>query len=262
MVGEARPAATTGNREAKRMTGLAAFTVFPAIDLRDGRCVRLRQGDFERQKEYDADPVGRAREWERRGAKAIHVVDLDGAKEGRPVQLGAIRSISSAVNIPVQAGGGARTLEDLRSLRTAGASRVVVGTAAVGDRELRRRALEELGGSLVVAVDARDGVVATHGWRVSSGVGVLDLASELAEDGVSTVLYTDVARDGMGSGAALEGTATVARRIPTIASGGVRGVEDVAALSKMDGVVGVIVGTALYEGRTTLEELQEAADRI
>jgi phosphoribosylformimino-5-aminoimidazole carboxamide ribotide isomerase len=243
------------------MTDLAGFTIFPAIDLRDGRCVRLRQGDFDRQKEYGADPVGRAREWERRGAGAIHVVDLDGAKQGRPVQLDLIRSISSAVSVPVQAGGGVRTLEDLRALRTAGAARVVAGTAAVEDRPFRRRALEELGGSLVVAVDARDGVVTVRGWRESSGVEVLDLAEELAGDGVGSVLYTDVSRDSMDSGAALEGTAAVAHRIPTIASGGVRGAEDVAHLSRLEGVVGVIVGTALYEGRVTLEELLEAVDR-
>lgn len=237
------------------------FTVFPAIDLRGGRCVRLRQGDFDRQKEYDADPVGRALEWERQGAKAIHVVDLDGAKEGRPVQLDVIRSIAYAVNIPVQAGGGVRTLADLRSLRAAGALRVVIGTAAVGDRDLRRRALEELNGSLVVAVDARDSVVATHGWLESSGIAVLDIAAELAADGVGSVLYTDVVRDGMDSGAALEDTAAVACHIPTIASGGVRGAEDVRDFSRTDGVVGVIVGTALYEGRVTLEELLQVADR-
>lgn len=240
------------------MSGFASFTVFPAIDLRDGRCVRLRQGDFGQQKEYDPDPVRRAREWERRGAKAIHVVDLDGAKEGRPVQLDVIRAISSAVDVPVQAGGGVRTLGDLRPLRAAGAARVVMGTAVVKNRELRLRALAELDRSLVVAVDARDGVVATHGWRESSGVGVMDLAEELAEDGVDAVLYTEVARDGMDSGAALEETAAVARRIPTIASGGVRGAEDVTALSGIEGVVGVVVGTALYEGRVTLEELLAA----
>ena len=241
---------------------MMGFTVFPAIDLHGGRCVRLRQGDFARQKEYDADPAGRARDWEHRGAEAIHVVDLDGAKEGRPIQLDVIRTISSAVDIPVQAGGGVRALADLRSLREAGAARVVMGTAAVIDRELRRRVLEELGDALVVAVDARDGIVATHGWLGSSGVGVLDLASELAEDGVGTVLYTDVSRDGMDSGAAVEETAAIARRIPAIASGGVRGAEDVAALSGIRGVAGVIVGTALYEGRVTLEELLEAANRI
>jgi phosphoribosylformimino-5-aminoimidazole carboxamide ribotide isomerase len=235
------------------------FTVFAAIDLRDGRCVRLRRGAFERSKEYDADPVERAREWERRGARALHVVDLDGAREGRPSQLGLVGEIARSVGVPVQVGGGVRTLRDLRSVREAGASRVVIGTAAVEERGLRRRAVEELGADLVVAVDARDGIVATHGWRSSSGVGVLELAEELAADGVSTVLYTDVSRDGMGVGAALEETAAVARIIPTIASGGVRGAQDVVALSKIDAVVGVIVGTALYEGRVTLGELLEAA---
>jgi phosphoribosylformimino-5-aminoimidazole carboxamide ribotide isomerase len=238
---------------------LVAFTVFPAIDLRGGRCVRLKQGDFGRAKEYDADPVERAREWERRGAGAIHVVDLDGAKEGRPVQLGLIGEVARAVSVPLQVGGGIRALEDLRAAREVGASRVVVGTAAVEDRELRLRAVEEIGASLVVAVDARDGVVATHGWLSSSGVGVLELARELADDGVASVLYTDVARDGMDAGAALEETAAVARIIPTIASGGVRGVEDVLALAKIEGIVGAVVGTALYEGRVTLEELLEAA---
>lgn len=237
------------------------FTVYPAIDLRGGKCVRLVQGDFGRSKEYDADPVERAREWERRGAGAIHVVDLDGAKEGRPVQAELIGRISGAVDVPLQVGGGIRTLDDLALLRRSGASRVVVGTAAVGDRELRLRAVEELGPSLVVALDARDGVVATHGWQRSSGIPVLELAEEISEDGVASVLYTDVARDGVGTGAALEDTAALARIIPTIASGGVRDSGDVNALSRLDGVVGVVVGTALYEERVTLEDLLRAANQ-
>jgi phosphoribosylformimino-5-aminoimidazole carboxamide ribotide isomerase len=234
---------------------LSGFTVYPAIDLRGGRCVRLKQGDFGRSKEYDADPVARAREWERQGAAAIHVVDLDGAEEGRPVQLELIREMALAVGVPLQVGGGIRTLEDLRTVRDAGAGRVVMGTAAVGDRDLRLKAIKEVGDSLVVAVDACGGIVATHGWRRSSGVPVLDLSEELAADGVASVLYTDVARDGMDAGAALEGTASIAKIIPTVASGGVRGIEDVAMLSRMPGVAGVVVGTALYEGRVTLGEL-------
>jgi phosphoribosylformimino-5-aminoimidazole carboxamide ribotide isomerase len=217
--------------------------------------VRLKQGDFGRTKEYDADPVERAREWERQGAQAIHVVDLDGAEEGRPVQLELIRRIARAVGVPLQVGGGVRSIEDLRAVRGAGALRVVMGTAAVEDRDLRLRAVEEAGASLVVAVDAREGVVATHGWLRSSGVSILDLSKELAADGVASVLYTDVARDGMNAGAALKETATVAKIIPTVASGGVRGTEDVATLSRTPGVTGVVVGTALYESRVTLEEL-------
>lgn len=222
--------------------------------------MRLKQGDFGRVREYDADPVSRAREWERRGARAVHVVDLDGAEQGRPVQLDLIGEISRSVGAPLQVGGGIRTLEDLRAVRAAGASRVVMGTAAVGDRELRLRAVEEAGASLVVAVDARDGVVATHGWQRTSGVDVLELSEELAADGVACVLYTDVVRDGMDLGAALEKTAEVARVIPTIASGGVRGVEDVVALRKIQGVTGVVVGTALYEGSVALEDLLAAAE--
>ncbi|HEX2098234.1 MAG TPA: 1-(5-phosphoribosyl)-5-[(5-phosphoribosylamino)methylideneamino]imidazole-4-carboxamide isomerase [Rubrobacteraceae bacterium] len=239
---------------------LTGFTVFPAIDLRSGRCVRLKQGDFSRQKEYDANPVRRAREWEHRGARAIHVVDLDGAKEGRPVQLELLRKMAGSVNVPLQVGGGVRTLEDLRTLRRIGAARVVVGTAAVLDQELRLRALEEVGEALVVAVDARNGIVATHGWQEESGRNVLDLARELKSDGVRCVLYTDVSRDGMDAGAALESTAAVARVLPTIASGGVRGTEDVVALSNTFGVAGAVVGTALYEGRVTLEELLETLE--
>jgi phosphoribosylformimino-5-aminoimidazole carboxamide ribotide isomerase len=240
---------------------LSDFTVFPAIDLRGGRCVRLKQGDFGRSKEYDADPVERGRQWERQGAQAIHVVDLDGARTGRPVQLALIRRMAQAVNVPLQVGGGIRALADLRSARKAGAERVVMGTAAVGDRDLRLAAVAEADGSLVVAVDARDGVVATHGWQESSGLPVLDLAEELAWDGVASVLYTDVSRDGMDAGAALAGTAAVAEKIPTIASGGVRGAEDVAALSRIPGVAGVVVGTALYEGKTTLSELIASVQR-
>lgn len=236
------------------------FTVFPAIDLRGGKCVRLVQGDFGRSKEYDADPIARAREWERRGAVAIHVVDLDGAKEGRPVQTDLVGRMARAVGVPLQVGGGIRSIDDLVLLRRAGASRVVVGTAAVEDREMRLRALEEVGPALVVAVDARGGVVATHGWQRSSGVPLLEMAEEISEDGVASVLYTDVDRDGVGSGAALEDTAALARIVPTIASGGVRDAGDVAALSALDGVVGVVVGTALYEGRVSLEELIRTAE--
>jgi phosphoribosylformimino-5-aminoimidazole carboxamide ribotide isomerase len=240
---------------------LTDFTVYPAIDLRGGRCVRLKQGDFGRAKQYDADPVERARVWESQGAQAIHIVDLDGAEEGRPAQLGLIRRIARAVGVPLQVGGGVRSIKDLRAVRDAGAQRVVMGTAAVEDRDLRLRAVQEAGDSLLVAVDARDGVVATHGWRRSSGFSVLVLSKELAADGVASVLYTDVARDGMEAGAALQATAAVAEIIPTVASGGVRGPEDVATLSMTPGVTGVVVGTALYEGKTTLQDLLESVQR-
>jgi phosphoribosylformimino-5-aminoimidazole carboxamide ribotide isomerase len=240
------------------MSREASFTVYPAIDLRGGKCVRLKQGDFGRSKEYDADPVERAREWERQGAPAIHVVDLDGAEMGSPAQLDLIARMADAVSVPLQVGGGIRTCNDLRLVQEAGAQRVVMGTAVVGDRELRLKAVEAAGDSLVVAVDARDGIVATHGWRQSSGISVLDLAEDLVTDGIASVLYTDVARDGMDTGAALEATAAVADLIPTVASGGVRGLEDVVALSRTPGVVGVVVGTALYEGRVTLTQLLTA----
>jgi phosphoribosylformimino-5-aminoimidazole carboxamide ribotide isomerase len=235
-----------------------SFTVYPAIDLRGGRCVRLKQGDFGREKFYDADPVERAREWERQGARAIHVVDLDGAKAGRPVQLALVRDIARAVGVPVQLGGGMRSLEDLRAAVEAGCSRVVVGTAAVESAELRDRAVEELGEAFVVALDARGGIVATHGWQRESGVPALELAAKLAGEGVASVLYTDVIRDGMGEGIS-SSTFEMARTIPTIASGGVRDARDVAALATEPGIVGAVVGTALYEGDVTLAELLSAA---
>jgi phosphoribosylformimino-5-aminoimidazole carboxamide ribotide isomerase len=175
------------------------------------------------------------------------------------VQRERVREMAGSVSVPLQVGGGVRTLEDLRALRKAGAARVVVGTAAVLDRGLRLRMVDEMGEVMVVAVDARDGIVATHGWREASGRKVLDLAWELAEDGVGSVLYTDVARDGMEAGAALESTTAVAKILPTVASGGVRGTEDIAVLSNVPGIVGAVVGTALYEGRVALEELLEVA---
>lgn len=221
--------------------------------------MRLVQGDFDRSREYGADPVAQAREWERQGARAIHVVDLDGAKEGYPAQTGIVREIVRAVGVPVQVGGGVRSVAALEDLLSAGAARVVMGTAAVLDRELRRLAVEVAGESLIVAVDARGGVVSTHGWQSASGVRVLELARELSEDGVAAVLYTDVERDGMGGGAALESTAEVAGVIPTVASGGVGRVEDVSELRRLEGVTGVVVGTALYERRVELTELLEAA---
>ena len=165
------------------------------------------------------------------GAEAIHVVDLDGAEEGRPVQLELIRRIARAVGVPLQVGGGIRSIDDLRAVRSAGARRVVMGTAAVEDRDLRLRAVEEAGDSLLVAVDARDGVIATHGWLKSSGYRFWISRKSWSPRGVASVLYTDVARDGMSAGAALDGTAAVAKIIPTVASGGVRGPEDVATLS-------------------------------
>ncbi len=221
--------------------------------------MRLAQGDFGQVRRYDADPTERAREWQRQGAGAIHVVDLDGAREGYPAQLPLIREMARAVDVPLQVGGGIRSVRDVRAVREAGARRVVLGTAAVEDRELRLRALEELGDALVVAVDTREGIVATHGWQQESGISVLDIATELASDGVCSVLFTDIARDGMGYGAALEETSEVARIIPTIASGGIRDTKDVASLARVPGVVGAVVGTALYEGRVTLGELLKAA---
>ena len=236
-----------------------SLILFPAIDLKGGQVVRLAEGDMARATVYADDPAEQARRFADAGAGHLHVVDLDGAFAGRPENAAAVEAILRAFPGHVQLGGGIRNRETIERWFELGVARVVIGTAAVGDQRLRVRAVDDLGPELVVAVDARDGIVATHGWRSSSGIPVLELAEELAGDGVGTVLYTDVSRDGMDTGVALEQTAAIARVVPTIASGGVRGQEDVVALSKIGGVVGVVVGTALYEGRTTLEELLRAA---
>ena len=240
------------------------FTLFPAIDLRHGRCVRLRQGDPDAETVYSDDPVAVARHWVAQGAAWLHVVNLDGAfagqveaADGLPVNLQRLRDIRQAVDVPIQFGGGLRTLEDIALVLELGATRVVLGTVAVTNPDLVREALARFGAErIVVGLDARDGRVATHGWLEVSDVTVEALGHAMAQAGVRRAVYTDIRRDGMLTGVDAEGAARLAEAtgLRIIASGGVADLEDIRRLLAVAhrGVEGVIVGQALYTGRLDL----------
>src|SRR5581483_6790215 len=230
--------------------------IIPAIDIRGGRCVRLTQGDYSRETVYADDPAEMARHWQELGATRLHVVDLDGAREGRVVNRDAIERVLKAVSIPVQVGGGLRDLADLSFYPGLGADRIVLGTAALEHRLLLLEALALFRGKVVVSLDARNGRVAASGWLRDSSVRATDLARELAEAGVQRFVYTDIARDGMlqGPNLAAVGEMTDALRgrgSAIIASGGVSELEHLRQLSEL-GVEAVIVGKALYTGAIDL----------
>ena len=230
------------------------FEVIPAIDLKDGRCVRLVQGDFQRQTVFGDDPAGVAVGWESAGAERIHVVDLDGARGGKPVQLDAIKAIASAVRIPVQLGGGLRRLEDVEAAFHAGVDRVVLGTAALEDPGFLATALERHGERIAVGIDARDGRVAVRAWQTVADADAYSFAAQLASDGVRTMIYTDIGKDGTLEGpnlAAVQRMITTVPSVHMIASGGVRSIDDLFALRDA-GARGVIVGRALYTGDVDL----------
>ena len=225
--------------------------VIPAIDLRGGRCVRLYQGDYARETVVGDDPVAMARHWQAAGARLLHVVDLDGAREGRPVQLDLVGRICAALAIPVELGGGPRTADDVAAMLAAGASRVILGTVALEQPALVVAMLEQYGPErIVLGLDARDGRVASRGWLETSEVEATVLARRMAAAGVRTVIYTDIGRDGTLSGPSVAVTAALAAAsgLEVIASGGIARREDLAALAVRPGIVGAIVGRALYTG--------------
>lgn len=231
---------------------MASFTPIPAIDIRGGRCVRLVEGDFARETRYADDPAEMARHWAAEGAQRLHVVDLDGARDGARANVAVIRRLLQAVTIPVQVGGGVRTLETAKELLAEGAARVVIGTRAAEDPAAMRTWVEALGAEqVIVGVDARGGRVATHGWQHMTELDVLSFCQVLKECGVERVLYTDVARDGRLSGPDVEGTRAVAGLMKVIGSGGVSTVEHLQQLAEA-GAEAAIIGTALYEGRLKL----------
>jgi phosphoribosylformimino-5-aminoimidazole carboxamide ribotide isomerase len=239
------------------------FEVIPAIDLQDGRCVRLIQGDFDRSTVFGDDPTAVARRWAEEGAARIHVVDLDGAKHGRPVQLELIGSIVRAVDLPIQLGGGLRDRAAVEAALGAGVDRVVLGTAALADRAFLAACLERFGARVAVGIDARDGRVALRGWVDVSETEAVDFARDVAAGGVSTIVYTDIARDGMLAGPNLPAVGRMVAAVPgvgVIASGGVGQLEDVVALSRA-GARGAIVGKALYTGAVGLPAAIEAVRR-
>jgi phosphoribosylformimino-5-aminoimidazole carboxamide ribotide isomerase len=235
---------------------MAALTIFPAIDLKGGQVVRLAEGDMNRATVYGDDPAGQALVFAAAGAEYLHLVDLDGAFAGESVNGAAVARVLQQFPGKVQLGGGIRTRESIERWLDLGVARVVIGTAALENPDLVREAAREHPGRIVVAVDARDGMVATHGWADVSDVRVVDLARRFEDAGVAALLFTDVGRDGLLKGCNVEATVALARdvAIPVIASGGVSGLADIQALAShvIEGVEGVITGRALYDGRLDL----------
>ncbi len=237
--------------------------MIPAIDLRGGRVVRLLQGDFARETAYADDPVAVAREWDRQGAEWIHVVDLDGAKDGAPRHLEVVRQMGSATRAHIQVGGGLRTMEDVARAFERGVARVVLGTAAIKEPQFLEEVTARHPGRVALGIDSRQGLVAIAGWQEGTNVQAGELARRFAHLPLAAVIHTDIGRDGMLAGPDTEGLVELAQAcgLPVIASGGVSCLADIQGLGALgdQGVVGVIVGKALYEGAFTLEEALKVA---
>lgn len=233
--------------------------VIPAIDLRGGKCVRLYMGDYDKETVYSDDPVEVARRWHKLGAKRMHVVDLDGARLGKPANLDVIGAIVKAVNIPVQVGGGIRTIATAESLLQLGVARVIFGTVAIENPELVAEACRKLGEAVVVSIDARDGMVAVRGWETGSKVLVADLVKKMAKAGVKRFVYTDIGRDGTLTEPNFEAVADLLKKttLPIIVSGGVSSVEHIKRIKAL-GAEGAIVGKALYTGDLDLSKAIKA----
>ena len=237
--------------------------VIPAIDLRGGRCVRLYQGDYAQETVFSDDPAQVARRWQDRGAPRIHVVDLDGARSGQQANRDAIASIAAAVRIPLQVGGGVRTIEDAEALTALGVQRFVLGTAAVRDPDLVARLCQQFGGQrIVVAVDARNGQVAIEGWLENTAVTATDLVRDMTALGVPRFLYTDISRDGTLSQPNFDSLTQMLNNTPSaiLASGGISRLEHLSRLSQL-GAEGAILGRALYTGDIDLHQAIEASQR-
>jgi len=232
--------------------------IFPAIDIRNGKCVRLTKGDFNQETIFADQPEAMAKQWADKGAEFLHVVDLDGALAGKTMNAVAIEAILQAVNIPIQLGGGIRTLENIEMLLDMGIARVILGSIAVRNPELVKAACAKFGSKIVVGIDAKAGIVAVDGWGVSGNVEADKLAVEMAQVGVERIIYTDISRDGTLSGVNVEATAKLAKAsgIKVIASGGVSSMEDICKVKAAgkDGVEGVIVGKAIYTNSLVLED--------
>ncbi|NTZ20508.1 1-(5-phosphoribosyl)-5-[(5-phosphoribosylamino)methylideneamino]imidazole-4-carboxamide isomerase [Paenibacillus sp. JMULE4] len=239
---------------------MSSFVIYPAIDIRGGKCVRLIQGDYNQETVYNENPLEVAKAWESQGAKWIHLVDLDGAKAGYPVNDKLIGEIAKSVQVPVQLGGGLRTEKDVDHVLSLGVSRVILGTAAIENRDFVNRVLAKHGEKVAIGLDARDGYVATRGWLETSAVKADELAVELAREGARTFIFTDISRDGMMSGPNVEAIVHLAKVSgqTVIASGGVSQYDDLKRLVQYasEGVGGAIVGKALYTGSIKLEEAQ------
>lgn len=243
--------------------------IIPAIDLKDGKCVRLRQGRFDETTVFSEDPVEMAGQWRERGAKRLHMVDLDGAVAGSPRNAGIVEAIvRNYPDLPVQIGGGIRNLDTAESYIEAGVRYVIIGTQAVREPEFVPAACERFPGQVIVGIDAKDGMVATQGWLEVSEISAVSLTGRFADCGASAIVYTDISRDGMMQGVNVEATADLAAQsaIPVIASGGVTDLDDIVRLKQAAadcggaGIIGVIAGRALYEGTLDLGQAQAAAE--
>lgn len=226
--------------------------IYPAIDLKDGKCVRLHKGEMNAATVYNENPAAQAADWAKAGFSWLHVVDLNGAIDGKPVNINAVRGIIGACDLPVQLGGGIRSLKQIEDWLAEGVSRVILGTVAVKNPDLVRQACGLFPDQIVVGIDARGSRVAVEGWVEESDMEVADLAAMFEDAGVASIIYTDINRDGTGEGLNMDSTIALARStsIPVIASGGVASVADVRAVrdASRHGVTGVIIGTALYDG--------------
>jgi len=232
--------------------------IIPAIDLLGGACVRLHQGDYDQVTRFSDNPVAQAMSWQEQGASRLHLVDLDGAKRGEPVNDDSVKAITEALSIPVQLGGGVRSIERAEALLACGLDRVILGTAAIENPEIVKDLASRHPGRVVVGIDARQGKVATRGWIENSDVDATALAMDLSQTGIAAIISTDIATDGTLEGPNLEAlrAMALASKVPVIASGGVGCMADLLALLALEpiGISGVIVGRALYDGRVDLEE--------
>lgn len=234
--------------------------IWPAIDLRGGKCVRLKQGDYGRETVFGEDPAAMAQHWCQQGARRIHLVDLDGARDGRPGNLESVRAILAAAKVPCELGGGIRNEETIEELLDLGLTRLVVGTLALKEPDWFRQMCMRFPGRLVLGIDARGGRVATDGWLQTSDVPAVDMARQFAESPLAAIVYTDIATDGMLTGPNVAAMAEMqaAVSVPVVASGGVSRRDDVVRLAEA-GLAGCIIGRALYEGTLTLPEALAAA---
>jgi len=232
---------------------MEAVILFPAIDLKNGQCVRLEQGDMARATVFDLDPAAQAASFAAQGFEYLHVVDLDGAFAGKPMNAHAVEAMLGAVTMPVQLGGGIRDLKTVEAWLAKGVARVIIGTAAVRDPDLVKNSAKRFPGRVAVGLDARDGKVAVQGWAETSEIEALDIAQRFEDAGVAAIIFTDIARDGLLKGLNLDATIALAERIsiPVIASGGFASIEDVKALlaPRAKKLAGAIAGRALYDGR-------------
>ena len=242
--------------------------IIPALDIKDGHCVRLKQGKMDEATVFSDDPVCMAKHWKSEGARRLHVVDLNGAATGKPKNEAVIRAILQALgdSLPMQLGGGIRDLDTIERYLDLGVGYIIIGTAAVKNPGFLQDACSAFSGHIMVSLDAKDGKVAVEGWSKMTGHDVVDLARKFQDYGVEAIIYTDIGRDGMLTGVNIEATLKLARelRVPVVASGGLTSIEDIKALCQIEseGITGVVTGRAIYQGTLDFKKAQETADKL